>query len=66
MINCKKHTLTLTLKKMELKDCVDNPVKFCVVIKDGPCLCAEETFTEKRDKKDKLILLKFLSTYVCP
>ena len=66
VINCKKHTLTLTLKKMELKDCVDNPVKFCVVIKDGPCLCAEETFTEKRDKKDKLILLKFLSTYVCP
>ena len=66
LINCKKHTLTLTLKKMELKDCVVNPVKFCVAIKDSPCLCAEGTFTEKRDKADNLRLLKLLSTNVCP
>ena len=66
LINCKKHTLKLTLKKMELKGCVDNPVKFCVAIKDGPCLCAEGTFTEKRDKAGNLRLLKLLSTNVCP
>ena len=49
-INCKKHTLTLRLKGIALKDCVENPVKTCISVDGGSCICAEAVFTQKVKK----------------
>ena len=59
VINCKKDTLTLRLKGIALKDCVGgNPVKTCISVDGGPCICAEAEFTEKV-KKGVLVGLSF-------
>ena len=58
VINCKKHTLTLSLKGMALKDCVGNPVKTCISVDGVSCICAEAVFTEKV-KKGVLVRLSY-------
>ncbi|MGR3309663.1 MAG: hypothetical protein ACUZ77_02710 [Candidatus Brocadiales bacterium] len=64
-INCEKYRLKLRLKKLDIKDCISNPVKVCVFIKDGPCLCTKKPFEEKR-KKGKLKKLFLRVKQTCP
>lgn len=49
-IDCRKNTLTLSLKGIALKDCVENPVKTCISADGGHCICAKAVFTEKVKK----------------
>lgn len=53
-INCKKGLLKLQIWNADLENCVSNPVRTCVTIKDGPSLCAEDEFKEVRDRKGRL------------
>jgi glucose/arabinose dehydrogenase len=65
-IDCEEGWIKVKLKNLDLKNCVsDPPVKICVQITDGPCLCAEEEFDEKRDEKDRLKKLFLMETGTC-
>lgn len=68
-VDCSGGWLNLKLKNVNLQGCVSNPVKFCVtIVKDGEedlCLCAEEEFEERRDRKDRLKKLSFLVNEFC-
>ncbi|MBI1910888.1 MAG: putative metal-binding motif-containing protein, partial [Deltaproteobacteria bacterium] len=55
-IDCNEGKLLLHIQGINL-DCVSNPIEACVSITDGPCLCAEEEFTERWDRKGRLIKL---------
>ncbi len=65
-VDCEKGALRLSLKYADLKDCVSNPVKTCVYIKDGQCLCAEWVFEEKLDKEGNPKSLSLSVAGLCP
>lgn len=65
-IDCSEGWLRLRLKNADLKDCVSNPVRTCVSITDGPCLCAEALFTEELDGFGRLKELTLIATEACP
>ncbi|HHT9124359.1 MAG TPA: PQQ-dependent sugar dehydrogenase [Candidatus Brocadiia bacterium] len=65
IINCNMGWLKLRLENVDLKTCVSNPVRTCVSITDGPCLCVEEEFEEKWDRKGSLKELTLIATEAC-
>ncbi|HHT9124357.1 MAG TPA: PQQ-dependent sugar dehydrogenase [Candidatus Brocadiia bacterium] len=64
-IDCNEGKLLLHIQGINL-DCVSNPIEACVSITDGPCLCAEEEFTERWDRKGRLIKLILKAARACP
>lgn len=64
-IDCRVGLLSIRLTNMDLKNCVFNPVKACVSIKDGLCLCAEGQFKERRNREGKLTKLTLTVTSAC-
>lgn len=66
IVNCRRGWLKFELRNADLKACVSNPVRTCVSITDGPCLCAEKEFTERWDRKGRLKELTLIATEACP
>ena len=66
IVNCRRGWLKFELKNADLKACVSNPVRACVSITDGPCLCAEGEFEEVLDRTGRLKKLLLRVTEACP
>lgn len=58
-IDCMRGLLKISLRNVDLKGCISNPIKTCVTIQGGTYLCAEEEFDEVKDRKGRLKKLIF-------